>query len=271
MLTPTSSAPASPGPRVTATASSVWPAASAAARISSSSGTMFVRWAREAASGTMPPKGRWSSTWEAIRWLSIQRPSRTIATAVSSHEVSMARIRMVLLRGQFVAIEGFGRQNVEALVGVQEHVAQALEGLAPQGRAELALVDAVGRELEHALAPQVGDVERPGVVAGRQGQGDRPAEPVRRLGRERLRLPALPRELPEHAVALEHVQAVAVDREVHHAVPGQPGAAVQGGEGRAVVAVASGAVLHDRLALGIDEVDIPLVAGHRRDRAPAHV
>src|SRR4051794_15277839 len=99
---------------------------------------MFVRWAREAASGTMPPNGRCSSICEAIRLLSIQRPSRTTATAVSSQEVSKASTRIEaiaprelgraggrLLGRQVVAVERAVGEHIELVVrGDEGHVAQ---------------------------------------------------------------------------------------------------------------------------------------------------
>src|SRR5690349_18180789 len=91
-LRPTSSAPASPGPQVTATAS--MPSQSRPAwRIASSSvGISVTMCWREASSGTTPPKRWCRPICEAIIFASTSRPSRTMATDVSSHDVSIARI-----------------------------------------------------------------------------------------------------------------------------------------------------------------------------------
>jgi hypothetical protein len=48
---------------------------------------------RDAISGTTPPNLRWKSTWLATTLESTSWPSRSTAAAVSSHDVSMARIR----------------------------------------------------------------------------------------------------------------------------------------------------------------------------------
>ncbi len=88
--TPTSSAPARPGPAVTATASrsdSCTPAVSSA-RVTV--GTIASRWARLATSGTTPPKRACSSTLLATASASSVVP-RTIPMPVSSQEVSIPR------------------------------------------------------------------------------------------------------------------------------------------------------------------------------------
>src|ERR1039458_10461150 len=89
---PTTRHPARPGPRVTAIASTASQPPSTPASAASTTGASISRWARAASSGTTPP-------WGACRaicfdtWLErISRPSRTTAAAVSSHEVSMARM-----------------------------------------------------------------------------------------------------------------------------------------------------------------------------------
>src|SRR5262249_8931209 len=87
--TPTSSAPTSPGPHVTASASSsgrVTPASEAARRIT---GTMVAMCWREATSGTTPPYAACTSTCEATTSERTLRPSSTTAAAVSSQEVSI--------------------------------------------------------------------------------------------------------------------------------------------------------------------------------------
>src|SRR3954452_8608164 len=94
--TPTSKAPARPGPLVTATASTsagLIPAVSQARRIV---GTIASRCARLATSGTTPPNRACSSTLDAIASASSVCP-RTIPTPVSSHDVSIPRIRGSLI------------------------------------------------------------------------------------------------------------------------------------------------------------------------------
>src|SRR4051794_26550832 len=88
--TPTSSAPASPGPLVTAIASTSCNAIPAVAQARSTVGTIASRWARDATSGTTPPKRACSSTLEATASASRVWP-RTTPTPVSSQEVSMPR------------------------------------------------------------------------------------------------------------------------------------------------------------------------------------
>src|SRR5262245_16199665 len=50
-------------------------------------------WARLAISGTTPPKRAWRSAWLDTTDERTRRPSSTTAAAVSSHDVSIARIR----------------------------------------------------------------------------------------------------------------------------------------------------------------------------------
>src|SRR3954471_11944972 len=90
--TPTSSAPASPGPLVTAIASTSCNAIPAVAQARSTVGTIASRWARDATSGTTPPKRACSSTLEATASASRVLP-RTMPTPVSSQEVSKPRTR----------------------------------------------------------------------------------------------------------------------------------------------------------------------------------
>ena len=83
----------SPGPSVTATSemsSSVTPASSSAVWIT---GETSSRWRREATSGTTPPKRACMAACDATMLERIT-PSRWItAAAVSSHDVSIPRIR----------------------------------------------------------------------------------------------------------------------------------------------------------------------------------
>ena len=86
--TPTSSAPARPGPAVTATAS-IWPGRTpAVARARSKVGIIASRCARLATSGTTPPKRACSSTLDATASASRSWP-RTSPMPVSSQDVSM--------------------------------------------------------------------------------------------------------------------------------------------------------------------------------------
>src|SRR5579862_5079085 len=94
-LTPTSNAPARPGPCTAATASispSVVPASSSASPMTSLTSS---RCARDAISGTTPPYRACRSTWLDTTDDCTNRPSSTTAAAVSSHEVSIPRMRMV--------------------------------------------------------------------------------------------------------------------------------------------------------------------------------
>src|SRR6185437_13365874 len=90
---PTSSAPASPGPDVTAIASrssNPTPDSAIAAR---TTGTMARRCSRLASSGTTPPYRACVAICEATTDESVRAPRSTTAAAVSSHELSMPRIR----------------------------------------------------------------------------------------------------------------------------------------------------------------------------------
>ena len=70
----------------------------AVARASSRTGTIQRRWARAATSGTIPPVGACSATWQATTLAWIRRPSSTSAIPVSSHDDSMARSSGPLMR-----------------------------------------------------------------------------------------------------------------------------------------------------------------------------
>src|SRR3954454_23409767 len=90
--TPTSSAPVSPGPEVTATASTSPAVTPASASARCTVGTIASRCARDAISGTTPPKRSCSSIDVASASASRVRP-RTSPIPVSSHEVSNPRTR----------------------------------------------------------------------------------------------------------------------------------------------------------------------------------
>jgi len=86
--TPTSSAPVSPGPAVTAIASTSASLTPAVASARSTAGTMASRCARLATSGTTPPNRACSATLDATESASSSCP-RTSPAPVSSHDVSM--------------------------------------------------------------------------------------------------------------------------------------------------------------------------------------
>ena len=90
--TPTSRAPARPGPAVTAIASRSASRTPASRQARSIVGTIASRWARLATSGTTPPNRACSSTLLATASTSSCSP-RTIPTPVSSQEVSMPSTR----------------------------------------------------------------------------------------------------------------------------------------------------------------------------------
>ena len=95
VLTPTSSAPIRPGPRVTASASTSSSSTPASASAASTTGLTSSRWWREATSGTTPPKRACAAACEEITLERIAAPSTT-AAQVSSQEVSIARINASL-------------------------------------------------------------------------------------------------------------------------------------------------------------------------------
>src|SRR3989442_365498 len=95
--TPTSSAPTSPGPCVTATASTALQDTPASASARSTTAGRAARWARLASSGTTPPNTLWMSWDRMIRlassgWgVALRPPPTRTAADVSSHDVSMPR------------------------------------------------------------------------------------------------------------------------------------------------------------------------------------
>src|SRR3989442_6782661 len=95
--TPTSSAPTSPGPWVTATASTALHETPASASARSTTAGRAARWARLASSGTTPPNTLWMSWDRMIRLASsgggdaLRPPPTRTAADVSSHDVSMPR------------------------------------------------------------------------------------------------------------------------------------------------------------------------------------
>ena len=93
--TPTRRAPTSPGPAVTATNSTGRATDSSA--LSTRSGSAL-RCSREASSGTTPPNGAWAAIWLDSRLASTRPSPSSTATAVSSHEVSIPRVRNICLK-----------------------------------------------------------------------------------------------------------------------------------------------------------------------------
>src|SRR5256886_4922918 len=87
--TPTSNAPARPGPAVTATASMAERPSPASASARSTTAGRAARCARLASSGTTPPKILWMSCERMTRLAS--SPFTRTAADVSSHEVSIPR------------------------------------------------------------------------------------------------------------------------------------------------------------------------------------
>ena len=110
--TPTIRAPASPGPEVTAMASTSSSVTPASARASRSVGTKASRCAREAISGMTPPNRTCSSMEEDTVLVSRCVP-RTIPTPVSSQEDSMPRTRGPVLgavHGRSASVGSVGRE-----------------------------------------------------------------------------------------------------------------------------------------------------------------
>ena len=89
---PTRRAPTRPGPTVTATPSRVRNPTSASPSACSSKGFSDSTCARAATSGTTPPKRSCRCSWRAMRFALTWNTSSTIATAVSSHDVSMPSV-----------------------------------------------------------------------------------------------------------------------------------------------------------------------------------
>src|SRR5690554_786418 len=95
--TPMSRAPTKPGPWVTATASMPDQSKSASSKALRIKGFRASRCWREAISGTTPPNRAWVSIWEATWLAKSSRPRLTMATAVSSQDVSIAKILAISL------------------------------------------------------------------------------------------------------------------------------------------------------------------------------
>src|SRR3954454_5397467 len=164
--TPTSSAPARPGPAVTAIASMsarATPASSSARRMV---GTIASRWARLATSGTTPPNRACCSTLDASASASSVCP-RTMPTPVSSQEVSIPRTR-----------GSSGIAHHHQGVGVAGLVVAAPEAdrLEVVGRVEPLGRRVVHRDLQHHL------LDAAPLGLGQQRLEHRPADPAA-LGR----------------------------------------------------------------------------------------
>src|SRR6478672_7741450 len=116
-LTPTSSAPTSPGAFVTATASTSPSSTFASASAWRTTGTIAVRWCRDAISGTTPPKMRWTSCDRMTSDSSVASSPRPESTAadVSSHDVSMPRMRVTSSARRGVGAEQLADQRAIGL------------------------------------------------------------------------------------------------------------------------------------------------------------
>ncbi len=118
---PTSSEPTSPGSVVTATAARsdvVVDDSCSAARIT---GRMRPTWARDAISGTTPPKSWWSSCCEATMLDSTLPSSEITAAAVSSHDDSMASSRLPVTGGSTELCDELVRENSSAAARNRRH------------------------------------------------------------------------------------------------------------------------------------------------------
>src|SRR5688500_8687783 len=107
--TPTSSAPASPGPAVTATASIADGASPASASARSTTAGSAVKCARLANSGTTPPKTLWMSCDRITRLAS--SPLTRTAADVSSQDVSMPRTASATAGGGAAPAQRHGVRN----------------------------------------------------------------------------------------------------------------------------------------------------------------
>src|SRR3990170_1692787 len=136
MVSPTRSEPASPGPKVTAMASTSPASCSPARAIASSrTGSIQRRWARAATSGTIPPVRAWSTVWLATTLARIRRPASTMATAVSSQLDSTASRRRPAVASMAIVIGRPGRPG--RLTGRLDLGAETLKARAHGGRPEL--------------------------------------------------------------------------------------------------------------------------------------
>src|SRR5687768_6656642 len=113
---PTSNDPTSPGPSVTAMASRVSQLNCARCSASRTTGTMARRCSRDASSGTTPPYLPCVSSCAATTEESTVWASSTTAAAVSSHELSMARIRIPAAILAFVLVREFDYVLPEELI-----------------------------------------------------------------------------------------------------------------------------------------------------------
>ena len=92
-VSPTSREPARPGPEVAATASRLLQVMEARSSASRTTGTTARRCSRDASSGTTPPYLPWTENWLATTEERTHVSSSITAAAVSSQELSIARIR----------------------------------------------------------------------------------------------------------------------------------------------------------------------------------
>src|SRR5436309_8973033 len=239
--TPTSSAPTSPGPWVTATASTALHPTPASASARSTTAGSAARWARLASSGTTPPKILWTS-WDRItRLASSGRAGLPTSTAadVSSQEVSMPSTTSATADPAFER-DGVGpgagddprrRGHGEARVPVRarlpdqmRHHAQAV----PRERVHLRFGTA--HRHRHALLGEL-EPREPGCRSGDRHLVDRALDD----GRDLTRDPDLPRRDAHHPQrrrvdrdGAEERSADARDRHRHGRDRVEPGEALLG-------------------------------------------
>src|SRR3954451_18263032 len=115
-VTPTRRDPTSPGPCVTATASSDSSVECACCKASRTTGTIARRCSREASSGTTPPYLPCVSSCDATIEESTRSPSSTTAEAVSSQELSIPRILTSLVILTVVLVSDFDYSLPEELI-----------------------------------------------------------------------------------------------------------------------------------------------------------
>src|SRR3990172_2827656 len=149
--TPTRSAPTRPGPTVTAIPSSSSNPSPVSSSACSRSGFRASTWARLASSGTTPPKRSCTSTWLASRFARTT-PSWTIATPVSSQEVSMPRTRTWLLASNALGADALG-QLVDEL-GQAAAVARVADLIEPHDQRILADLLVVVLAYTHRAEPE---------------------------------------------------------------------------------------------------------------------
>src|SRR5205085_7821448 len=118
------------------------------------SGFMASTCARDASSGTTPPKRRCTSIWLEMRLDRIRRPSSTTATAVSSQEVSIPRTSIPLPPDGTDPVRDLGDDVVEGPAVLRRvHVVRPHHQGVLAGLLVVALADADRAEPEPAVHP----------------------------------------------------------------------------------------------------------------------